>query len=94
MSDPQPSEKNQKDIWKTGSSKNDPNISFEGKTEVSSDKSNNADKEAPDKRIDNSETQNPSDSAISNEKASQVSGKSQKEPETQNMGQEAHIQDE
>ncbi|EPR7783988.1 AAA family ATPase, partial [Acinetobacter baumannii] len=34
------------------------------------------------------------DSAISNEKASQVSGKSQKEPETQNMGQEAHIQDE
>ncbi|EOE0042675.1 MobF family relaxase [Acinetobacter baumannii] len=92
--DPQPSEKNQKDIWKTGSSKNDPNISFEGKTEVSSDKSNNADKEAPDKRIDNSETQNPSDSAISNEKASQGSGKSQKEPETQNMGQEAHIQDE
>ncbi|MFX7597708.1 hypothetical protein ABTJ63_20065, partial [Acinetobacter baumannii] len=59
-----------------------------------SDKSNNADKEAPDKRIDNSETQNPSDSAISNDKASQVSGKSQKEPETQNMGQEAHIQDE
>ncbi|PJG65170.1 MobF family relaxase [Acinetobacter seifertii] len=92
--DPQPSEKKQKDILESGSSKNDPNISSEGKTEVSSDKSNKADKEAAEKRIDHSETQIPSDSAISNEQADQVSGKSQKEPETQNMGQETHVQNE